>query len=179
MSMRLRLSVSIWERCGRLDGVRLTGKQRQDCFPALSKIHSRREKKHLQRCVDSIDTMVKQLAQRTTLVGSSCLTSIDRIECLVEKQTYRPAQVNPGRAVLIQRGCVPEQRNEVRDNEAKARESDLVKADQRTIQGTLLPCRKGRAGTHEIRPVVISFDQFRRSLTYAIHIGKHFMTTCV
>ena len=74
---------------------------------------------------------------------------------------------------------VGETLNEVRDNEAKARESDLVKADQRTIQGTLLPCRKGRAGTHEIRPVVISFDQFRRSLTYAIHIGKHFMTTCV
>jgi hypothetical protein len=76
--------------------------------------------------------MVEQLTQRTTLVGPSRLTPIDRIECLVKEETDRPTQVNPWWAILIQRRCVPEQSEEVCDDKAKARERDLIETCQRT-----------------------------------------------
>lgn len=70
--------------------------------------------------------MVEELAQRSTLVCPACLTAIDRIECLVQKQPDRPAGIYPCRTILVQRGCVPEHGKEVRDDKAKSRECDLA-----------------------------------------------------
>jgi hypothetical protein len=109
---------------------KLTRKQRQDSLPALSEVHSRREQQHLEGCVDSIDSMVKQLAQGAALVCPACLASIHGVESLVEEETDGPAEVYPRRAVLIQSRRVPKQGDEVEDDETESRERDLFMSRQ-------------------------------------------------
>jgi hypothetical protein len=69
--------------------------------------------------------MVKQLTKRTALVSSAGLTSIHGVECLVKKESNSPAGIHPAWTVLVQRWCVPEQGEEIDDNEAEAREGNL------------------------------------------------------
>ena len=87
-------------------------------------------------------TMIEQLAQRPALprsppaststrrskhvaLGNPRLRSVHGVEGLVQEQADRPARVHPPRAVLVQRRRVPQQRQEVYDDEDEARQRDL------------------------------------------------------
>lgn len=50
----------------------LTGKQGQDCLPALSKVHGGREEEDAKGSVQCIDTVIEEFSERTTLL---CATS--------------------------------------------------------------------------------------------------------
>lgn len=69
--------------------------------------------------------MIKQLPQRTTLSGSSCLSPIARIKSLIQEQTNRPTQIHPARAILIQCRIVPQKCKNINNHEYKARERNL------------------------------------------------------
>lgn len=103
-----------------------TSKQHQDGPPALPEPHSGTKQQDLQARVKRIDTVIKQLAQRTTLMRATGLGAIDRVESLVDEQAGGPGGVDPGRAVEIQARSEVEHREQVGDDEAEARQRDHV-----------------------------------------------------
>ena len=70
--------------------------------------------------------MIEQFTKRTALVSSAGLTSIHSVECLVKEESNSPAGVHPSWTVLVQCRCVPEHGEEIDDNEAEAREGNLI-----------------------------------------------------
>lgn len=93
--------------------------------------------------------MVEKFAERSGLSGSSSiiqvsttrldykvaesprgadlrLASVNRVECLIQEQSKGPRIVHPRGAILVQSGSIPQQSQEVCDNETKARQSDQV-----------------------------------------------------
>jgi len=63
--------------------------------------------------------------------GRIRLGSVNCIKRLVQKEADRPAVVYPGRAVLIERGIIPEKGQEVGDDEHEAGEGDKVRRHAR------------------------------------------------
>ena len=51
--------------------------------------------------------MVEELSERTTLMCPTCLCAIDRIKGLVQEEPNGPAQIDPWRAVSVERRIVP------------------------------------------------------------------------
>lgn len=93
--------------------------------------------------------MVKKLAERSGLSGSSSivqvsttrldykvaesfrrfdlrLASVNSVKCLIQEQSNGPRIIHPRGAILVQSGSIPQQSQEVCDNETKARQSDQV-----------------------------------------------------
>ncbi len=70
--------------------------------------------------------VVEQLAQGPALASAARLCPIDRVKGLVQEQAGGPAVVDPRRAVAVEAGRVPQQRQEVGHDEAEARQRDEV-----------------------------------------------------
>jgi hypothetical protein len=51
--------------------------------------------------------MIEQLAEGTTLMRPPGLGAVYGVKGLVQEQSDSPAKVDPGRAILIERGSVP------------------------------------------------------------------------
>lgn len=55
------------------------------------------------------------------------LRPIHRIKSLIQKQSHRPTGINPSRTIRIQRRIIPQQRQDVNNDEPKPRERDQVR----------------------------------------------------
>lgn len=63
--------------CGFLE---LTGKQDQDCLPALSKVHGGREEEDAKGSVQCIDTVIEEFSERATLLCSTSETGCQHLD---------------------------------------------------------------------------------------------------
>ena len=102
-----------------------TSEKSENRLPALAEVHGGGEEDDLERGIDGIDAVVKELTQRATLPRPARLRAIDGVKRLVQEESNGPACVHPRRAVLIERRRVPEQCQKVCDDEAKTGERDL------------------------------------------------------
>jgi hypothetical protein len=75
-------------------------------------------------------TVIKKLSQRSTLVCSTRLSAIYRIEGLVEEEPYRPRCVYPWWAIGVECWIVPKKGQEIYDDKAEAGKSDLEGGEQ-------------------------------------------------
>jgi hypothetical protein len=117
------------------------------------------------------------------------LTSVYSIKCLIQKQANGPACIDPWRTILVQGWIVPEQCEEVDDDEAKSSQCDL-----RIARSVLVSSRSGikvsRGGLVEKRVIIQDSACSGKSsqhdcpvvlgiCTYAMLIGNILMTTFV
>lgn len=109
-----------------ISGEVLTSEEGCDSHPALSHVLTGSEDQDLETSVERIDAVVKQLAQRTALLRPPSLATVDGIESLVQEQAEGPAVIDPAGAILVEGGVVPQQGEEVDDDEHEAREGDEV-----------------------------------------------------
>ena len=70
--------------------------------------------------------MIEQLPQRPTLMRPSRLRPINRIKRLIQKQSNCPTRIHPRRHILIKRGIIPKQGQEVEDDEGEAGKGDGI-----------------------------------------------------
>jgi hypothetical protein len=125
------------------------GKEHGDRVPAVAHVLAAGKEEHLEGRVQRVDAVVEEFTEGAALVGSSAtdtilacgngvvsgrrgaslyvrLRAIHGIKGLVEKQTSSPAVVDPRRAILVQRRIVPEQSQEVGNDEHETRQGNQV-----------------------------------------------------
>lgn len=103
----------------------LTSKQGEDGFPALPQVHCGRKQQNFECSIDSVNSMVEELTERSTLMCSACLASVHSVKGLVQEQTNSPASIHPWRTVLVEGRCVPKHCEEVCNNEAEPGKGNL------------------------------------------------------
>lgn len=103
-------------------------KLRDDGIPAVAKVHRTGKDGDAEGSIDGVDAVVEEFAERTGLAGTPRLGAVAGIEGLVEEETDGPGGIDPRRTVLVKAGVVPEEGEEVHDDEAKTREGDEVRA---------------------------------------------------
>lgn len=105
-----------------------TGECRQDCRPGITKIDRAGKDDDAEGGVDGIDTVIKELTKRSGLLSPPGLSSVASIKGLVEKQADGPGCVDPGRTIRVEGRVIPEQREEVDDDERETGESNQVRS---------------------------------------------------
>ena len=71
--------------------------------------------------------MIEQLPQRPALMRSPSLRPIHSIKSLIQKEPNGPRSVHPSWHILIERRVVPEEGQEIHDDEAEAGERDGIR----------------------------------------------------
>lgn len=121
-----------------------TSKECQDSLPTHSQVLRRCEDEAFERCIDSVDAVIEELSQWTTLVCSTPvslsvpalmtpmihdprLTAIHRIKSLIHEQSNRPTSIYPRRTIRVQRRIIPQQRQDINNDETKSQQGDQVR----------------------------------------------------